>query len=153
MDALQRVVLIREPLKRPAYFSYRSNGCSNLFRASKYCPARSYSADFLKRNYFVYDALQNKISETVTAFRWLTRFVKPKLLCKYDKAGNLVEKQEGETTTRYEYDPHHRQVMMRQGVYWERTLRTSTGLEYGTADSAGARSEKKFDSGGYEVTS
>ena len=150
-DGAQRVRSIVEGRNKVTHYRYSANGCSNLFEKTSYKCSRYYT-NFLKQWFCHYDGMQNLLRKSSAPFRWYTFFLPPQTLTIYDVAGNKVEHREGRSVTRFEYNPLHQLVMTRESSgRWTRTLRTSTGLEYGTADSTGARNEKKFDSSGYEA--
>lgn len=153
-DGLQRVISVRVGRKMANLeYAYSANGCSNLFRSSRFCPAFNL-VERRSRWHFQYDGLQNCVKKGHGFYRFSAFFSKSKhlVLQKFDSAGNLIERKNWQGTSRYEYDPLNRLVTEHlAGGGWKRTLRTSTGLEYGSVDSSGKRLVNEFDSAGREI--
>jgi YD repeat-containing protein len=154
-DGLQRLIKYKKGKDWPKTYRFSANGCSDLFQSSQW-DSSCHRAGLAVLWFCKYDGLQRLVQQSCGIFRFLAfpPFYTPRFINTYDAVGNLLKKKDGFTTTRYEYDALNRLVTTYPpGGGWTRTLRTSTGLEYGTLDSSGHRIEKRFDAAGEEIIS
>lgn len=152
-DGLQRLVYLKKGMQSPIYYSYSANGSCNLFKSSLLASTRHHGLN-VGAWHCVYDERQNRIRQYRVIDFILFDLPLPveKYANRYDLAGNLLEEKDGLAVTRYEYDALNRRTVTHYpNGRWTRILRTSTGLEYGTLDSAGNRTEKRFDGVGEEI--
>lgn len=160
-DGLQRVIFNKTSGKPSNTYSYSASGCSNLFESGRFC-ASSILVGRSTRWHYQYDALQNNTRKWRSLFRFfgLLRLHRQLVVQTFDAAGNMIQKTDQNGSIHYEYDALNRLVAEdhflpggRKILYTLRTLRTSTGLEYGSVDRSGKRTEKRFDTAGDEITS
>jgi YD repeat-containing protein len=153
--ALPRVIFFKNGRREPSTYSYSANGNSNLFASTRLRPCRML-VERRSRWYYLYDGMQNELKEACAPFRFGAFFSWNKRLLSqtFDVAGNLIQKKDQTGLTRYEYDALNRLLVeYHPSGKWTRTLRSSTGLEFGSLDSWGRRTEKRFDAIGEEISS